>query len=85
MQTPFVVEPDVGTVHTQVKHVVQVLTARNPRVERQALERLLVKREAPAAHVVRARKARRIHGPLDPFVERASLLPEAVVPLVLAL
>ena len=26
-----------------------------------------------------------MHGPLDPFVERASLLPEAVVPLVLAL
>ena len=84
-QAPLVVEPDVGAVHTQVEHVVEVLAARDPRVERQALERLFVQRQTAAAHVVAARQARAAHGFRDHLVEGLALLPEMVVPLVLAL
>ncbi len=84
-QVPLVVEPHVGAVHAQVQQVVQVLAARDPRVERRAHERRLVDGEAAAAHVVAARKPRPLHGVRDPGVERLALLPEMVVPLVLAL
>ena len=84
-QAPLVVQPDVRSVHAQVQHVVQVLAAGDPRVERQALERLLVQRQAAAAHVVRTRQARAAHGLRHHLVERLALLPEVVVPLVLAL
>ena len=82
-QDPLVVEPDIRAIHAQVKHVVQVLAAGDPRVEGEAPERLLVDGQAAAAHMVRARQARAAHGLGDPLVKSAALLPEAVVPLVL--
>ena len=83
-QAPFVVEPDIGTVHAQVEQVIQILASGNPGVEAQALEGLLVQGKAPAAHMVRTGEPGAGKGLVDPLVERASLIPIAVVPLILA-
>lgn len=84
-QRPLVVEPDIGTVHTQVKQVVQVFTAKDPRVEAQTAIRFAMQRQAAAAYMIGTRKARAGHGLADPIVERAALLPKMVVPTILAL
>ncbi len=82
-QLPFVVEPDIGSIHAQIQHVVQILAARDPWVERQPAIGLLMDGEAATADMVAARQARARHGLPDPVIERTALLPEAVVPTVL--
>ena len=84
-QRPLVVEPDIGTVHTQVEQIVQVFAAKNPRVKAQTAIRFAMQRQAATAYMVGARKARAGHGLADPIIERATLLPKMVVPTVLAL
>ena len=72
---PCVVEPHVHARHAHVEQVIQVLAARDVRVEGHAPEGPGMHGEATAAHVIRPRDARARKGALHPPVELDALGP----------
>ena len=75
---PPVVEPDIETVQPKIEEVVEVLAARDERVERHTHVCAGMHGKASAAHIVGTRDARPAERPTHPLVEFHALCPPAV-------